>query len=129
MKKERDDSEGEKRAELERVEVLVKELLNEAGDRERERESERGSERRMSADYLSDCAIESQRAVRERAEVLVEERLVGADDFGSARGSERRESADHVKKERDDSEGEKRAELEREKALVKELLNEAGDLE
>ena len=32
MKKERDGSEGEKRAELERVELLVKELLNEAGD-------------------------------------------------------------------------------------------------
>ena len=41
MKKERDGSEGEKRAELERVEVLVQELLNEAGDREREREQER----------------------------------------------------------------------------------------
>ena len=41
MKKERDGSEGEKRAELERVEVLVKELLNGAGDRERERERER----------------------------------------------------------------------------------------
>ena len=32
MRKERDCSEEEKRAELERVEVLVKELLNEAGD-------------------------------------------------------------------------------------------------
>ena len=66
----------------------------------RERESGRGSERRKSADHVSDCVIESQRAVHERAEVLVEERLVGADEFGSARGSERRECDDHVKKER-----------------------------
>ena len=41
VKKERDGSEGNKRAELERVEVIVKELLNKAGDREREREHER----------------------------------------------------------------------------------------
>ena len=41
MKKERDGSEGNKRAELERVEVIVKELLNESGDRERERKHER----------------------------------------------------------------------------------------
>ena len=59
MKKERDDSEGEKRAELERVEVLVKELLNEAGDRERERESERGSQRRKRADHVSDCVTKA----------------------------------------------------------------------
>ena len=72
---------------------------------ESERENKRGSERRESVDpksgserhSVSECAVESQRAVRERAEVLDEERLVGADDFGSARGSERCESADHVK--------------------------------
>ena len=76
---------------------------------ESERENERGSERRESVEpkrgserhSVSDCAIESQRAVRERAEVLDEERLVGADDFGSAKGGERRESAIHLKKERD----------------------------
>ena len=75
---------------------------------ESERENMRGSERRESVDQkkeserhsVSDCAVESQRAVRERAEVLDEERLVGADDFGSAKGSERRESAIHLKKER-----------------------------
>ena len=62
---------------------------------ESERENERGSERRESVDpkrgserhSVSDCAVESQRAVRGRAEVLDEERLVGADDFGSAKGS------------------------------------------
>ena len=49
-----------------------------------ERENERGSERRESVEpkrgserhSVSDCAVESRRAVRERAEVLVEERLV-----------------------------------------------------
>ena len=51
---------------------------------ESERENERGSERRESVDpksgserhSVSECAVESQRAVRERAEVLDEERLV-----------------------------------------------------
>ena len=71
--------------------------------------STRGSERSESVDEkkgserhsVSDCAVKSQRAVRERAEVLDEERLVGADDFESAKETERRESAIHLKKERD----------------------------
>ena len=57
----------------------------------------KGSERHS----VSDFTVERRRAVRERADVLVEERLVGADDFGSAKGSERRESAIHLKKERE----------------------------
>ena len=57
MKKERDDSEGEKRAELERVEVLVKELLNEAGDLERERERKRAREEVNDARAPITCRI------------------------------------------------------------------------